>query len=187
MNRPALAAAALVLAGATPAFAAGECLYLGTPSSQGALICQAGTISQCKAGRWLPTKKACKAETAIAHKVAPVAAPSVAPALPPPPVPVPQTGVVAPPPAPNYLLHILTASYAAGSSGEDVVFSVRELCEGKPVCSFIGDVKFLRGDPAPREQGRFSINYRCTTGFQSQDAQHVVFAKNATILLSCRP
>jgi len=195
MTRLALIAAAVALAGATPMFAAGECVYLGTPSSQGALICQAGTISQCKAGRWLPTKKTCKVETTIAHKAAVVAPPPVA-ALSPPaaslsPAPIPPTSIVAPPPAqppaPRYLLHILTASYSAGNSGVDVSYRLRDVCEGKPACSFVGDVKFLQGDPAPREKGRFSIKYACTTGFQSQDARHDVFAKNATILLNCQP
>ena len=89
------------------------------------------------------------------------------------------------PPAPRYLLHILTAS--AGNSGVDVAYRVRDACEGKPACSFVGDAKFLHGDPAPREKGHFSIKYACTTGFQSQDARHDVFGKNATILLNCQP
>lgn len=161
-----------------PAMAGGECLYLGTQSSNGALICQAGVISRCSASKWLPTKKVCKPDTAVPSKVSVQAAP---PPLPPPVAAPPP----AQPPAPVSLLHVMTASYSAGSVGQDVVFALRDLCDGKASCSLVGDIKFLRGDPAPRQKGRFSIVYECTTGFRSGEVHHVVFEKNATIELGC--
>ena len=197
MNRGVIVAFTLALAGATPALAANtDCLYLGVSSSQGALICQAGVLAQCKAARWLPTKKFCKVETALAStkqsqvpSAVPVPATAMPPQAPPLPQPVPQTAAVAPlpmVPAQPVLLHVLTASYAVGDSGLDVVFDVRAICDGKPDCSFVGDARFLHGDPAPRLKGRFSINYACTTGFQTRDSEHVVFSKNETVTLSCR-
>ncbi|MDE1985212.1 MAG: hypothetical protein KGL29_03790 [Alphaproteobacteria bacterium] len=108
-------------------------------------------------------QKVCTAETKAPSKETPAAAPAA-----------------------PYLLHIMTAAYNVDSTGEDVVFSVRDLCEGKETCSFVGDAKFLQRDPAPRQHGRFSIIYECTTGFQSKDAVHLVFRKNETIQLGCR-
>ncbi len=161
-ERAVLILTTLMLTAVSPALAS-DCLYMGVPSSQGALICQTGVIAQCSAGQWVPTQKMCTVETTAAPQNTPAAVPAA-----------------------PYLLHILTAAYNVGDTGEDVVFSVRDLCEGKEACSFLGDAKFLQGDPAPRQHGRFSIIYECTTGFQSKDAVHVVFRKNETIRLGCR-
>jgi hypothetical protein len=167
MNRTVLLAA--LVASAAPAFAADECLYLGTTSSSGALICQAGVMSQCTASHWAPTQKPCSPETRLSV---------------PPPV---QQVVAAPPPAPvsPYLLHVMTASYTVGDTGTDVVFALRSLCDGKPSCSVAGDARLMGGDPAPRIKGKFSVIYECTTGFQSRGVQHDFFAKHATIKLGC--
>ena len=146
-----------------PAFASGECLYLGEPSSPGALICQAGVLSRCDEGRWTPTDKSCAADTMLPNPPAAANQPAAAP----------------------YLLHIMTATYNAGSAGTDVVYALRSQCDGKPACSVAGDARLMDGDPAPRLKGRFSVIYQCTTGFQTRPVQHDFFAKHATIKLGC--
>jgi hypothetical protein len=164
MNRFALVA--ILIASAAPAVA-GDCMYMGVPSSAGALICQAGQLSQCSQGRWLPQAKSCAPETIL-----PQSAPPAAPAV-----------MVA---AAPFLLKILTANYTVGSVGTDVVFKLRALCEGKSACRVAGDAGFLQNDPAPGQRGHFSIKYVCSTGFRNQDAEHVVFAKGAAISLDCK-
>lgn len=153
----------VILVSAAPAFAAGECLYLGEPSSPGALICQAGVLSRCDDGTWTPSDKTCATDTVLPSR---------------------STATNQSPAAP-YLLHVMTATYNAGSAGTDVVFALRRQCDGKPACSVPGDARLMDGDPAPRLKGRFSVIYQCTTGFQSRPVRHDFFVKHATIKLGC--